>query len=76
MLPASVQVCPVEIPGRGRRQGENAIDSVTELADLLVETLPLQVSIQSRAQLCQSQTAQSGLHQPQTLLIYLIEKRI
>ena len=26
MLPASIQVCPVELPGRGRRQGEAAIN--------------------------------------------------
>ena len=45
MLPASVQVCPVEIPGRGRRSREEAIDSVSKLADLLVESLPLQVRI-------------------------------
>ena len=41
MLPASVQVCPVEIPGRGRRVGEPAIDSVPELARLLANCLPL-----------------------------------
>lgn len=45
MLPASVQVCPVEIPGRGRRSREEAIDSVSKLADVLVESLPLQVRI-------------------------------
>ncbi|PRW20616.1 Erythronolide modules 3 and 4 [Chlorella sorokiniana] len=32
MLPASVQVCPVEIPGRGRREGEPALDKVHDLA--------------------------------------------
>lgn len=41
MLPASVQVCPVEIPGRGRREGEPAINDVRELARLLARSLPL-----------------------------------
>ena len=43
MLPASIQVCPVELPGRGRRQGDAAINDVSRLADVLVESLPLQV---------------------------------
>lgn len=43
MLPAGVQVCPVEIPGRGRRANEAAINDVHQLADLLAAELPLQV---------------------------------
>lgn len=42
MLPASVQVCPIEIPGRGRREGETALTTVDELAKLLAHSLPLQ----------------------------------
>lgn len=41
MLPASVQVCPVEIPGRGRRGGEPALDKVHDLARVLARSLPL-----------------------------------
>jgi len=41
MLPASVQVCPVEIPGRGRREGEPAVNNVPELARQLAHGLPL-----------------------------------
>lgn len=41
MLPASIQVCPVEIPGRGRRLGEPAPATVAELATLLAQSLPL-----------------------------------
>ena len=44
MLPASIQVCPVEIPGRGRRANEAAINDVHRLADLLATSLPLQAS--------------------------------
>ena len=43
MLPASIQICPVEIPGRGRRSNEPAINDVHQLADLLASSLPLQV---------------------------------
>jgi hypothetical protein len=43
MLPASMQVCPVELPGRGRREGETGINNVAELAALLAHSLPLQV---------------------------------
>lgn len=43
MLPAAIQVCPIELPGRGRRQAEQAISDVATLADLLVNFLPLQV---------------------------------
>ena len=42
MLPASIQVCPIEIPGRGRREGETALTTVEELAKLLAHSLPLQ----------------------------------
>ncbi len=41
MLPASVQVCPVEIPGRGRRLGEPAHEDVVGLARALARSLPL-----------------------------------
>lgn len=41
MLPASVQICPVELPGRGRHGGEAAIENVQELARLLARSLPL-----------------------------------
>ena len=41
MLPASIQVCPVEIPGRGRRQGDPAINDVKQLASMLAHSLPL-----------------------------------
>ena len=47
MLPASIQVCPVELPGRGRRQGEAAINDVARLADVLADSLPLQVCVSS-----------------------------
>ena len=41
MLPASIQVCPIELPGRGRRAGEEAIGDVKELARALARGLPL-----------------------------------
>lgn len=41
MLPASVQVCPIEIPGRGRRDGEPAITTVPALGQQLAHSLPL-----------------------------------
>ena len=43
MLPPSILVCPVEIPGRGRREGEPALSEVTALAEVLAHALPLQV---------------------------------
>jgi hypothetical protein len=43
MLPPSIQVCPVEFPGRGRRQADTPIYDVAELAELLAHSLPLQV---------------------------------
>ena len=43
MLPPSVQVCPIEIPGRGRREGEPSINEISELANILAHALPLQV---------------------------------
>jgi len=43
MLPASIQVCPIELPGRGRRRGETGIATVAALADALADGLPLQV---------------------------------
>ena len=54
MLPASIQVCPVELPGRGRRQGEAAINDVARLADLLADSLPLQVCFSSDLATCDS----------------------
>ena len=42
MLPASIQVCPVELPGRGRRQADTPINDVAILADTLADSLPLQ----------------------------------
>ncbi len=32
LLPPSIQVCPVEIPGRGRREGEPAPSDAAALA--------------------------------------------
>ena len=43
MMPASVQVCPFEIPGRGRRSNEAPITDVAQFADVLAAALPLQV---------------------------------
>lgn len=43
MLPACIQVCPIELPGRGRRRDETSISDVAELADILADSLPLQV---------------------------------
>lgn len=45
MLPAAIQVCPIELPGRGRRQDEPAIDDIAALADILTDALPLQVLV-------------------------------
>ncbi|CAL8466746.1 g6282 [Coccomyxa elongata] len=42
MLPPSIQVCPIEIPGRGRREGEPSINEISELANILAHALPLQ----------------------------------
>ena len=44
MLPPSIQVCPVEIPGRGRLLGQAPLHNVCQLADTLAHALPLQVS--------------------------------
>ena len=44
MLPASIQVCPIELPGRGRRRNEVGIADVATLADALADSLPLKVS--------------------------------
>lgn len=43
MLPASIQVCPIELPGRGRRRDEVGIADIATLADALSDGLPLQV---------------------------------
>lgn len=43
MLPAAIQVCPIELPGRGRRRNEAPVNDVAVLADQLAEALPLQV---------------------------------
>lgn len=47
MLPPSIQVCPVEIPGRGRLQGKAPIHDVCDLASMLAQSLPLWVSCTS-----------------------------
>ncbi len=44
MMPASIQVCPVEIPGRGRAEGQPAIPDCAQLAAALARSLPLQVT--------------------------------
>jgi hypothetical protein len=44
MLPAAIQVCPIELPGRGRRRGEPPVNDVAVLADQLADALPLQVT--------------------------------
>ena len=41
MLPACVEVCPVEMPGRGAREGEIMPGTVAGLATALAATLPL-----------------------------------
>jgi surfactin synthase thioesterase subunit len=46
MLPAAIQVCPIELPGRGRRRDEPPVNDVAVLADQLADALPLQVSPQ------------------------------
>ena len=46
MLPAAIQVCPIELPGRGRRRDEAPVNDVAVLADQLADALPLQVTSQ------------------------------
>ena len=41
MLPACIQVCPVELPGRGRKATDQPIYDVRQLASHLAERLPL-----------------------------------
>ncbi len=43
LLPPSIQVCPVEIPRRGRRAGEPVLSDAAELARVLAHSLPLLV---------------------------------
>lgn len=43
MMPPSIQVCPVEIPGRGRRDRDAPLTDVANLAKALARALPLQV---------------------------------
>ena len=45
MLPAAIQVCPIELPGRGRRQGEVGVCDIAVLARTLADVLPLHVSL-------------------------------
>ena len=45
MLPAAIQVCPIELPGRGRRRGEIGISDIAILASTLADALPLQVNL-------------------------------
>lgn len=40
-LPATVQICPIELPGRGRRFEEKAVPDVKDLTVLLAKSLPL-----------------------------------
>ena len=44
MMPPSIQVCPIEIPGRGRREQDSPISNVADLAQALARGLPLQAS--------------------------------
>ena len=43
LLPAGVQVCPIEIPGRGRLSSQEPLPDVATLAEALALGLPLQV---------------------------------
>ena len=45
LLPAGVQVCPVEIPGRGRLSAQAPLPDVASLAEALALGLPLQVCL-------------------------------
>ena len=56
MMPPSIQVCPVELPGRGRREEEMSISNVVELAQILAHALPLEV--------CDFVTLENGGHSP------------
>jgi len=47
MMPPSIQVCPIEIPGRGRREQESPISNVADLAQALAHGLPLQARLRS-----------------------------
>lgn len=47
MLPAAIQVCPIELPGRGRRRGEIGINDIAILARTLADCLPLQVRLKN-----------------------------
>eukprot|EP00890_Picochlorum_soloecismus_P001860 jgi/Picsp_1/2675/NSC_00905-R1_beta-ketoacyl synthase len=40
LTPSCLQICPVEIPGRGRRSSESSIASIRQLVDLLANSLP------------------------------------
>ena len=40
LVPSCLQICPVEIPGRGRRSSESSIASISQLVGLLVNSLP------------------------------------
>ena len=41
MMPASIQICPIEIPGRGRLKDKEPITTVEGLARILARSLPL-----------------------------------
>ena len=43
MMPLSIQVCPVELPGRGRREQELSISNIAVMAQTLAHALPLEV---------------------------------
>jgi len=61
MMPPSIQVCPIEIPGRGRREQESPISNVADLAQALAHGLPLQAH--SRSTLLWSNPSAHSLHQ-------------
>lgn len=64
MMPPSIQVCPVELPGRGRRTGEMAIADVRQLAEALAQALPLQVGLQHFMRTCLACIASDGYGRP------------
>ena len=61
MMPPSIQVCPIEIPGRGRREGEPSINEISQLATALAHALPLQVRLLSITSKVTFLTPQSSL---------------
>lgn len=41
IFPSCIEVYPVQIPGRGRRSNEEPMDSLPDLSEHLIETLPI-----------------------------------